>query len=219
MARLELMLLGGHKEPEVMAAIRAARSGRESLLSGNEAFTLYSLARSQSGLEGEMAEVGVYQGCSAKIISTASGGRPLHLFDTFSGLPDPDADEHKRMRAGHYAASIEGVRSFLSAQPRISYHPGLFPDTAGPAAGRRFSFVHLDVDLKSSTLACLKFFYPRLVPGGVLLTHDYSYLDGVREAFAEFFANRPERPFELPTSQAMLVKLADTSVSGDASRD
>ena len=208
LARLELMLLRGHKEPDVMAAIRSARSGRESLLSGNEAFTLYSLARAQSGFDGEMAEVGVYQGCSAKIISSASGGRPLHLFDTFAGLPKPAAFEHDRMRAGHYAASLEGVRTFLEGQPRISYYPGLFPETAAPAAERRFSFVHLDVDLKSSTLACLEFFYPRLVPGGVLLTHDYSYLDGVREAFTEFLATRRERPIELPTSQAMLVKMA-----------
>ena len=207
LARLELMLLGGHKEPAAVATIRSARSGRESLLSGNEAFTLFSMARAQSSLDGEMAEVGVYQGCSAKIISMASGGRPLHLFDTFCGLPDPDADEHSRMRAGHYAASLEGVRAFMEGQPRISYYPGLFPDTAGPASAQRFSFVHLDVDLKSSTLACLEFFYPRLVPGGVLLTHDYSYLDGVREAFAEFFATRRERPIELATSQAMLVKL------------
>ena len=201
------MLLTGHKEPQVMADIRSARAGRESLLSGNEAFTLYSLARAQSGFDGDMAEVGVYEGCSAKIISTASGGRPLHLFDTFAGLPDPDTDEQDRMSAGHYAASLAGVQAYLSGQPRLTYYPGLFPETAGPASDRRFSFVHLDVDLKSSTLACLDFFYPRMVAGGVIMTHDYSYLDGVREAFAEFFATRRERPIELPTSQAMLVKL------------
>ena len=201
------MLLQGHKQPHVMAAIRTARHGRESLLSGNEAFTLFSIARAQSAFDGEMAEVGVYQGCSAKMISTASEGRPLHLFDTFAGLPDPAAFEHDRMRTGHYAASLAGVQAFLADVPNVHYYPGLFPDTAGPAADRRFSFVHLDVDLKSSTLACLEFFYPRLVPGGVLLTHDYSYLDGVREAFAEFFADKRERPIELPTSQAMLVKM------------
>ena len=206
LARLELMLLTGHKEPRVMADIRSARSGRESLLSGNEAFTLYSLARAQSSFEGVMAEVGVYQGCSAKIISMASGGVPLHLFDTFAGLPTPDAGEHERMREGHYAASLDRVRSFL-ADRACSFYPGLFPDTAGPAEYLRFSFVHLDVDLKASTLACLDFFYPRMVPGGVILTHDYSYLDGVREAFGEFLSRRRERTIELPTSQAMLVKL------------
>ena len=207
LARLELGILGGHKEAAVIKTIRTSRRNRESLLSGNEAFTVYSLARSQSDLGGEMAEVGVYQGVSARLISIASGNRPLHLFDTFAGLPEPDGEEHSRMREGHYAASLPSVQSFLADRPGVTYHPGLFPATAGPCEERRFSFVHLDVDLKSSTLACLEFFYPRMLAGGVILSHDYSYLDGVRSAFAEFLAARREKPIELATSQAMLVKL------------
>ena len=208
LARLELAFLAGHKQRHVLADIKAARNGRESLLSGNEAFTVFSLARAQSALGGEMAEVGVYQGCSARMISLASNGAPLHLFDTFSGLPAPDAHEHGRMRQGHYAASLEGVQAYLADRPDVRFYQGMFPQTATPVADTKFSFVHLDVDLKSSTRGCLEFFYPRMLPGGIILTHDYSYLDGVREAFDEFLAGRPERAIELPTSQAMLVKQA-----------
>ena len=207
LARLELAFLAGHKQPDMLASIRRARSGRESLLSGNEAFTLYSLARAQAALGGEMAEVGVYQGCSARMISLASGGAPLHLFDTFRGLPEPETHEHDRMREGHYAASLDGVRAYLADRPDVAFYPGLFPETAGPVAEKRFSFVHLDVDLKAGTLACLRFFYPRMLPGGIIVTHDYSYLDGVRAAFDEFLEGRRERAIELPSSQAMLVKL------------
>jgi hypothetical protein len=206
MARIELALLAGHKQSHHIADVRKARRGRESLLSGNEAFTVYSVARSQSALDGDMAEVGVYQGCSAKIISIASGAKPLHLFDTFAGLPSPDEDEQDRMRTGHYAASLPSVQAFLADESNVNYYPGLFPQTASPVGDVRFSFVHLDVDLKSSTLDCLEFFYPRMVPGGVILTHDYSYLDGVREAFEAFLADKPEFTIELATSQAMLVK-------------
>ena len=206
LAQLELGILSGHKSPVVMKLIRGVRRGRESLLSGNEAFTVFSLARAQAALPGSMAEVGVFQGCSARLISLASEGRPLHLFDTFAGLPEPEKHERDRMRQGHYAASLEGVQAFLRDRPSISYHRGLFPDTAAPCNDERFAFVHLDVDLKAGTRACLEFFYPRMVPGGIILTHDYSYLAGVREAFAEFLEHRPERPIELPSSQAMLVR-------------
>ena len=206
MARIELMLLSGHKDRGVLKLINRVRRGRESLLSGNEAFTVFSLARAQAGLPGSMAEVGVFQGCSARLISLGSGGAALHLFDTFAGLPEPEGDEQSRMRRGHYAASLDGVKHFLRDRPDVSYHRGTFPDTAGPVADQRFSFVHLDVDLRSSTRACLEFFYPRMVPGGIILTHDYSYLEGVRDAFTEFLSERPERVMELPSSQAMLVK-------------
>ena len=208
-AWMELSMLGGHKDPAVLSDIRRARRTRESLLSGNEAFIVYSLARAQSSLPGDMAEVGVYQGCSARLISEASHGKPLHLFDTFDGLPQPDEDEKNHLRQNQYRSSIDGVRAYLADRPNVQFHPGKFPDTATGLEDKIFSFVHIDVDLKSSTRACLDFFYPRLTPGGMIMTHDYSYLDGVREAFDEFTASlgtAAGRLIELPTSQAILVR-------------
>ena len=206
LARIELAILGGHKQKSMMQVIHRVRGERESLLSGNEAFMIHSLARTQRAVGGVMAEVGVFQGCSAKLISL--GGRPdaLHLFDTFEGLPQPDRAERKSMGKGHYAASLEAVRAYLSDQPNLVFHKGLFTGENTGCDDVRFSLVHLDVDLKEGTLACLEFFYPRMLPGGVIVSHDYSYLGGIREAFDEYLASRPERVVELPTSQAMLIK-------------
>ena len=204
-AQAELLSLGGHKQRDVLNLIRRTRRERESLLSGAEAFLVHSLARAQSVLPGVMAEVGVYQGCSAKLISVASGGVPLHLFDTFEGLPEPGMAERGHLRRRQYRSSIASVRRFMADEPNVSLHPGLFPATATGLVGERFSFVHLDVDLKSSTRACLEFFYPRMVTGGIIMTHDYSFLDGVREAFGEFMHGRVGQIIELPTSQALLV--------------
>lgn len=207
LARLEIGLLGGHKETSAIRTIQAARAGRESLQSGNEAFMVYSIAKSQRELGGEMAEVGVYQGVSAKLISMASGGAPLHLFDTFAGLPAPECEDGGMLHEGRYAASLASVRAFLADCTDINLYPGLFPASSGPCEHLSFSFVHLDVDLRAGTRDCLAFFYPRMLRGGIILLHDYSYLDGVRHAVDDFFADRPERPIELATPQAMLVKL------------
>ena len=210
-ARVEFASLGGHKDGAVLGLIADTRRRRESLLSGHEAFLVHSLATAQAALAGDMAEVGVYQGCSAKLIAAVNGGRTLHLFDTFEGLPPPAEAERRHLEQHQYRSSLESVAAFLSGQDNVVLHKGLFPATAAGVADRRFSFVHLDVDLKSSTRACLDFFYPRMVPGGVILTHDYSLLDGVRDAFTEFLADKPERAVELPTSQAMLIRQAATA--------
>jgi Macrocin-O-methyltransferase (TylF). len=66
----------------------------------------------------------------------------------------------------------------------------------------------LDVDLYQSTLDCLEFFYPRLNPGGIIVTHDYSWAAGVDRAFSEFFMDKPEKPIETIGYQAMVVKLS-----------
>ena len=66
---------------------------------------------------------------------------------------------------------------------------------------------YVDVDLYASTLAAFEFFYPRMLRGGVIITHDYSVLSGVAEATRSFLADKPEQVIELPTTQAMVVKL------------
>jgi hypothetical protein len=127
--RLELALLGGNKCAATVRLIRAIRQERESLISANEAFLLHSLAASQSKLDGVMAEVGVYQGCSAKLISLASRGRPLHLFDTFGGLPEPRLAEQALFQKGQYRGSLRAVSAYLACQPNIMIHRGEFPAT------------------------------------------------------------------------------------------
>jgi predicted O-methyltransferase YrrM len=204
---IELAAMGGHKQPAVLDVIRRSRREGESLLTANEAFMLHALARAQSALDGDMAELGVYQGSSAAIIAPASGDRIFHLFDTFDGLPEPGAAERAVLERGQFAADATIVRHRLRRWPNIRFHVGEFPASAAGLEDRRFSFVHLDVDLYQSTLAGLSFFYPRLVPGGVIISHDYSMLPGVERAFADFLEDKPERPIELPSTQAMIVRL------------
>lgn len=205
-ARLELLILGGHKNHETLSRIRRCRKDAESLLTGNEAFLLYSLAQAQCGLNGAMAELGVFQGSSAQIICEAKKDRPLYLFDTFAGLPDPGRNEAGFLKKGQFYASLPKVQRLLRAYDNVRFYPGEFPKSAANIPATRFSFIHLDADLYSSTLAGLEYFYPRMLPGGIIMTHDYSTLPGVARAFAEFVSERRAAAIiELPTTQAMII--------------
>ncbi len=173
-------------------------------------FNLYQLVLRTAKLPGDLAEVGVYRGGSAKLIASLKEGKTLHLFDTFAGMPDvrPDLDRH---RAGDFAdTSLEAVQRYLGAFSGIQFYKGFFPDSAraleeSPA---RFSFVHLDVDIYESTKAGLKFFYPRMAKGGAIVSHDYRSLHcpGVKQAFDEFFTDQPEPVIELWKTQCLVVK-------------
>jgi hypothetical protein len=206
-AELELLGLGGHKHSHVVSLIRRVRRQRRWLVTANEAYMVYSLAKAQSKQEGVMAEVGTYQGGTAGMICEAKGTRELHVFDTFEGLPTAVEQDGHVHRPKQYACSLESVRGYLAGYDGVTYYKGRFPDTAGPVEKLRFSFAHFDVDLYEGTLACLEFFYPRMIAGGIMLSHDYSILSGVRKAFDEFLHDKPEALIELPTTQCMLVKL------------
>lgn len=207
LSRIQMMLLGAHKEPDVIRLIGRVRRERQSLLTAFESYIIYSLARSHRNRPGEMAEVGVFRGGSAKLICEVKGEKPLHLFDTFEGLPTATASDRNVHRVGQYTCSLDSVKEYVRDYPNVHCYKGLFPNTAGPIENSRFCFAHFDVDLYESTKSCLEFFYPRMLPGGVMISHDYSVLAGVKQAFKEFFAERPEGMIELPTTQCMVIKL------------
>jgi hypothetical protein len=86
-------------------------------------------------------------------------------------------------------------------------YKGVFPDTAAAIENKKFCLVNLDVDIYKSTKDSLSFFYPRMVRGGVIISHDYDCGKGVTKAFKEFFKDKPEIIIELPTTQCLVVKI------------
>jgi hypothetical protein len=48
-----------------------------------------------------------------------------------------------------------------------------------------------------------------MLPGAILICHDYLTSTGVNAAFKEFFADKPEPVVELTGYQCMIVKIRD----------
>lgn len=207
---IEYMILSSHKDRQVLRLIRSTRWQRRTLVTFNEAYNVYSLCRSMASMPGEIAEIGVYEGSTARLICELKGDKSVHLFDTFEGLPEGSTEAEKIVYGNKphlYRCSLESVQGYLKGFDNVHYYRGFFPDSAHSLdPSLKFAFVHMDVDLYQSTLDCLKFFYSRMVPGGIMLSHDYSVLEGVGRAFREFLADKPERLIELPTTQAMIIK-------------
>ena len=197
-------------DEEFLAFYRQLRAERTALLSLREVYNLWRYGRMTLDVPGDFAEVGVFRGGGARVLREVKGDRTLHLFDTFAGMPETDPTRDTMHKAGDFAdASLESVQRYLGTEG-IRYYPGFFPATT---AGHeqtlsRFAFVHLDVDIYQSTLDSLRFFYPRLSPGGMIVTHDYSAQScpGVAAAYEEYFADKPERVLPIWDSQAVVVK-------------
>lgn len=199
-----------YKDParaKVINLIKQIKNETEMLLQDNEAYQIFMAVRRTAKIKGDIAEVGVYNGGSAKLICEAKESRYLHLFDTFDGLPDLcEIDNPSQFCQGKFRALFEDVKNYLRRYSNVYIYKGLFPTTAEPIRKKKFSFVHLDVDLYRSTLNCLEFFYSRMSKGGVIISHDYIDTPGVRKAFDEFFTDKPEPIIELSGSQCMIVK-------------
>jgi hypothetical protein len=175
------------------------------LFSPAEVYNIYQQAHHMRNHGAAFAEVGTFRGASAKAISEAKSGTALHLFDTFTGLPKVGGVD-TRFKQGMFAADEKSVRDRLREYPNVSFHPGFFPKSASELPDdMKFSFVHLDVDLYTVTRDALEFFYPRMLPGGRILSHDYGQCEGVWTAFDEFVVDKPEE-IEPVHCQVMIIK-------------
>ncbi|MCL2399039.1 MAG: class I SAM-dependent methyltransferase [Defluviitaleaceae bacterium] len=154
----------------------------------------------EKGIQGCVAECGVFMGEFAKEINRTFPTDRLYLFDTFSGFDERDliieknlglADQNNQyanFSAGHFSITHEDIVIKNLPHPEMCIiRKGYFPETI-QGLDETFSFVNLDFDLYQPTLSGLEYFYPRMVNGGVILIHDYfaEACTGVKAAVKEF---------------------------------
>lgn len=166
-------------------------------------------------LGGVVAEVGSYRGGSGRILGEVCAPCPVHLFDTFQGMPEDVVHARDGHNPGDFGdTSVESVAQYLADLPNVSLHPGLVPDTLSAVRDLRFSFVHCDLDTYQGTKDALEFFYPRLLPGAVVLFDEYAlraYEHAERAAVDEFFSDRSETPVVLGSGQGFIIKAPEVS--------
>jgi O-methyltransferase len=166
----------------------------------------------QEKLDGDIVELGVYRGNSAAVLSKVARrmGRKCYLFDTFAGFDHRDlVGRDKEFQTSTFAGtSLEKVKAFVSAPDCAVFVQGYFPESlAQIGAIDNLVLVHIDCDLEKPFTEALKFFYPRLRPGGFLIMHDYASLHwpGAQHAVDEFLRDKPESIIPIPDKSGTCV--------------
>jgi O-methyltransferase len=170
----------------------------------------------ERNIPGDLAEVGVYKGSTARLIHHYVPDRELFLFDTFEGFTERGTRE-ERSATGHIVGgahfadtSLEHVKTVVApVNRRVHFIKGYFPDSIPELFDTRtFAFVHLDADLYEPSLAGLRFFYPRMAHHGIIIVHDYNAWPGARSAVDEFMRDKPELVVAMPdkSGSAMICR-------------
>jgi O-methyltransferase len=188
------------------------------LLKPDKVYYLYKFAVYAKNLPGDVAEVGVYRGGSAKLAGLAfkDTSKRVLIFDTFEGFQsldlstqndDPEGFDKKAMSN----TSLEEVKHYLREFSNFTFCKGVFPKSISQIPDYQsltFCFVYIDVDIYQSTMDCLDYFYPRLVPGGVLLCDDYNSKKwgGVKKAVHEYMETKAGTVIQTSINQAVILK-------------
>lgn len=176
---------------------------------------------------GPMVECGVFNGFSALLacrvlerLRPGYRGAELFLVDSFAGLSAPAREDFVAINdasggaalapshpQGHFAVGLDVVMPRFAKYPEVSFVRGWIPPVLAALPERRWSFVHIDVDLHEPTLACLEYFIPRMAPGGVIVNDDFSspLFPGGGRAWMTWFDAHPAPYIVLDSGQSVYV--------------
>lgn len=179
-------------------------------------------ARQASKIPGDFVECGVFKGDMSWFVTECADafgtGRKMYLIDSFDGFDksltsaedfprDPGfferADEIYK-REGHF----ERVHQRFSEKPYVEVIKGYVPDVLDRLDIPELAFLHIDLNSAAAEIGALEYFYPRLVPGGVIVLDDYGWNMFHKQLEAEkaFFDERGIQVLELPTGQGLVIK-------------
>lgn len=167
-------------------------------------------AASVRSLTGDFAECGVNRGgLSRSVVEKLDWnavGKRFYLLDTFEGF-DPRFPPED-LSHWDYSAAYENVKSTFADFPAVVIIKGAVPDTLTQIDSTSFAFVHIDMNALVPEIAALEFFWPKLVPGGILILDDYGFPEH-REQQRGHDAFARANGFEilaLPTGQGLALK-------------
>ena len=154
-------------------------------------------------ITGDFVECGVWKGGSVMamaltLLELGRSDRRLFLFDTFSGMTPPGADDvdylgqnaREILDTVRCIASQEEVEIALSrtgyARSQINFVKGRVEETIPLQAPDSVALLRLDTDWYESTRHELEHLFPRLARGGVIIIDDYGHWRGARRAVDEY---------------------------------
>jgi O-methyltransferase len=174
----------------------------------------------RNGIAGAFMECGVYMGGSMMAVAMTLlklqvTDRDLYLFDTFEGMPRPDAvDVNFQGRpaleyfltqriddsSSRWAnAPLDVVREAMSLtgypENNIHFIKGLVEDTVPSKAPEKIALLRLDTDWYKSTKHELEYLFPRVSLAGAVIIDDYGELMGAKKAVDEYLKEQDIRSF------------------------
>ena len=184
-------------------------------------------------LRGDFVECGVNKGFNSSAIMRYldwnSLNKTFYLLDTFNGIDVRFVLDEEKMAGklewnqkvldtGGYERSVEAITQNFSEWQRVKIIPGAVPETLPQVDAKEVAFLHLDMNCAIPEQAAAEYFWPRMVPGGLMLFDDYGYVayEPQKVALDQFAHACGVTVLSLPTGQGLVIKPPAKRVKTDA---
>jgi O-methyltransferase len=202
---------GIYQNKEFMKIYKKCKS--HTMVSVEKSFALYKAVKyvSKNNIYGDFIECGVWRGGQSMLaaftfLNMQDVDRSLWLYDTYSGMAKPSkidkktnntTDATKIWKKGNKKgynewcySSLEEVKSNMLStkypENKINFIKGKVEKTIPKNIPQKISILRLDTDFYESTYCELKYLFPLIEKGGVLIIDDYGIWEGSRKAVNQY---------------------------------
>ena len=163
---------------------------------------------------GDVVELGCNIGTTAlyirRMLNMVAPERVYHVYDSFEGLPEPAEIDGTTRPKGHLKKEQSMFeKTFSDAKLECPViHKGWFSEIPDEEYPDKICFAFFDGDFYSSILDSFFKVYHKMVPGGIIIVHDYegAMLPGVKVACDDFLRDKPEKVNEVYYGMARIIK-------------
>jgi O-methyltransferase len=168
-------------------------------------------------VEGDFVECGVYKGgyalAAMEYINFRKLDRMYYLLDTFEGLSANHLTEIEKKSEllstySHYEESYKAVLDTFKNYP-VHIIRGTVPETLPECKTNKIAFLSIDMNCTIPEIAALRYFWPKVIPGGIVLHDDYGFAAHIEQkrAIDRLAIELGFSVLSLPTGQAAIIKL------------
>lgn len=176
-------------------------------------------------LKGDFVECGTARGfCSSAIMDFLNWNtlsKKFYLLDTFDlGVQENllTNDEKKtmgpvdafniKMRNGVYADCFDEVVKNFIEYNNVEIIRGVVPDTLKNVKANSISFLHIDMNCAMPEIEAIKYFWPLIEKGGIIILDDYAHRghEVQKNAFDLWKQEMNVPLLILPTGQGLIIK-------------
>lgn len=167
---------------------------REYTMIEPEAFKIIIDCVRSTPKNGTIAIAGTAHGGDAMAIRTQFPEKKLIVIDSFQGLDNPteEDEEEAEQKGGHSCGGLDQYKANFADMkvplPHEIYEMWIDTNNLKKIKDNKYGMLFMDLDHYAPVKACLDYFYNKMLPGGIILTHDYGFFrtKGVKKACQEF---------------------------------
>ncbi len=170
-------------------------------------------------LDGDFVDCGVHTGIFARAIvnyvNFNDSNKKYYLLDTFNGLDEKYSTEEELKRNKLMGYDNEDTNELFKQVENtfrdfnVNIIKGAVPETLFQVDTDKVCFLSLDMNAAIPEIEALKFFWDRMVSGGIIIFDDYGYANASNDqklAHDKFAKSKSVEILTLPTCQGLLIK-------------